>query len=220
MIHKDKLDKFFSVTDFNVITPLCESMCRHGSDKGRGIHNYTKFYNYIFSGSKEKELNIFEVGLGTDNTTIESNMGAGYNVGASLYGWEEYFTNSKIYGADVDKNILFNRGRITTYFVDQLDTNSIKSLLDNTLKDIDFDIIIDDGLHKFEANNNFLHNSIHKLKKGGVYIIEDVYEEIINKFKPLLTDEFFQKNNLKTGRIFQLPHPTNSFDNNLIVLVK
>ena len=109
MITKEKLDKFFSVTDFRVTTPLCESMCRHGSDKGRGIHNYTKFYNYIFSESKERELNIFEVGLGTDNTSIESNMGPGYNVGASLYGWEEYFINSKIYGADVDKNILFIR---------------------------------------------------------------------------------------------------------------
>jgi len=220
MITKEKLDKFFSVTDFRVTTPLCESMCRHGSDKGRGIHNYTKFYNYIFSESKERELNIFEVGLGTDNTSIESNMGPGYNVGASLYGWEEYFINSKIYGADVDKNILFNRGRITTYFIDQLDSNSIKSLLDTTLKDVNFDIIIDDGLHKFEANNNFLQNSIHKLKEGGVFIIEDVYEEIINKFKPLLTDEFFKKNNLKAGRVFQLPHSTNSFDNNLIVLVK
>ncbi len=220
MIRKDKLDGFLKETDFNSITPLCESMCRHGSDKGRGIHNYTKLYNYIFSDFKEHTLNIFEVGLGTNNIKIESNMGPNYNVGASLYGWEEYFTNSNIYGADVDRDILFNKGRIKTYYIDQLNIKSIKTLLDDTLKDVQFDIIIDDGLHKFEANNNFLLNSIHKLKAGGVYIIEDVYEEIINMFKPIFTNDFFIQNGIKIGRIFQLPHLTNSFDNNLIVLVK
>ena len=36
-----------------------------------------------------------------------------------------------------------------------------------------FDIIID-GIHDYKGNINFFENSIEYLKKGGVYIIEDV----------------------------------------------
>ena len=37
-----------------------------------------------------------------------------------------------------------------------------------------FDIIIDDGFHSFDAACCLYENSIHKLKKGGIYIIEDI----------------------------------------------
>lgn len=213
------------VLDFNGFdnqerTDLCEIMARHGSDKGRGIHNYSKFYNFLFDDIKDEHLNIFEVGLGTNNVNVPSNMGASYNVGASLYGWEEYFKNSKIFGADVDKDILFNKGRIQTFFVDQLDKKTINNLLDVTLKEIEFDIIIDDGLHQFVANNNFLINSIHKLKTNGVYIIEDVFDEIISKFNDVFTREFCTQHKIKTVRVVKLAHPTNNFDNNLIVILK
>jgi len=147
-------------------------------------------------------------------------MGASYNVGASLYGWEEYFLNSNIFGADVDKGILFNKDRIQTFFVDQLDKKTINDLLDNTLKDIVFDIMIDDGLHQFVANHNFLINSIHKLKTDGVYIIEDVFDEIILKFNDVFTREFCEQHKIKTVRVVKLDHPSNTFDNNLIVILK
>ena len=47
---------------------------------------------------------------------------------ASLYMWQEYFPNAEIFGADVDKRILFNEGRIKTYFVDQYSFESIKNV--------------------------------------------------------------------------------------------
>ena len=42
------------------------------------------------------------------------------------------------------------------------------------IKEKDFDLIIDDGAHFFDANINFYKNSFDKLKKNGYYIIEDV----------------------------------------------
>jgi predicted methyltransferase len=92
--------------------------------------------------------------------------------GASLQGWKKYFINSKIYGADIDKNILFKEDRIKTYYCNQTKPIEIITLFDSL--NIQFDIIVEDGLHTFDANIIFLNNAIHYLKKGGYYIIEDV----------------------------------------------
>ena len=50
------------------------------------------------------------------------------------------------------------------------------------IKEKDFDIIIDDGVHFFDANINFYENSIDKLKKNGYYLIEDIRLSEIKKF--------------------------------------
>ena len=98
-------------------TPLCEIMCRHGSDKGiANKHNYTTFYYSIFKNLTENKLRIFELGLGTNNVWLPSNMGADGRPGASLYGWREFFSNSNIFGADIDNNILFTTDKIKTFY--------------------------------------------------------------------------------------------------------
>lgn len=60
-------------------TDLCEIMSRHGSDKGSPTnncsHNYTKYYHELFSPVKLANLRIFELGLGTNNINVPSNMG-------------------------------------------------------------------------------------------------------------------------------------------------
>ena len=43
-----------------------------------------------------------------------------------------------------------------------------------------FDIIIDDGLHTLDAGIVFFENSFEKLRKDGVYIIEDVKYSYFN----------------------------------------
>lgn len=221
MVDSMKLDSFVSAVDLTSITPLCEIMTKFGSDKGNGHHhNYTKFYNYIFSNYSNAALNIFEVGLGSPNTNLPSNMGQDAKPGASLYGWREFFKYATIYGADVDRDILFTDERIQTFFMDQLNTESIKDVFDNLLESIDFDIIIDDGLHTFEANYNFLVNSIHKLKVGGIFIIEDILSSNIDQFTELLSNKFCQQYNIKSAKILKIPHHRNFGDNNLIVLLK
>ena len=103
-------------------TPLCEIMGKHQSDKGSinidsSWHNYTTFYYSIFKDLREKNLRVFELGLGTNNVNVPSNMGPNGRPGASLYGWSEFFPNADIFGADIDTDILFNTDKIKTFIV-------------------------------------------------------------------------------------------------------
>ena len=105
------------VFDPSKSTPLCEIMGRNLSDKGHinintSHHNYTTFYYSIFKDLCNKKLRVFELGLGTNNINIKSNMGKDGRPGASLYGWSEFFPNSEIFGADIDSEILFNTDKI------------------------------------------------------------------------------------------------------------
>lgn len=84
--------------------------------------------------------------------------------GASLRVWRDYFFNANIYGADIDKDILFKEEKIKTFYVDQLDTKSIKQMWANIGVE-NFDIIIEDGLHEPEANLNFFLILFLNLKK-------------------------------------------------------
>ena len=135
---------------------------------------------------------VFECGLGTNNPNLQSNMTINGMPGASLRVWRDYFKNAQIYGADIDKDILFQEDRIKTYYVDQLNTPSIETMW-GKIRIQNFDIIIDDGLHTTDANINLFINSFNKLKKNGIYIIEDVHSlelnnimEKLKKFSPEL----------------------------------
>ena len=117
-------------------------------------------------------------------------MGVSGTPGASLRVYRDYFKNAQIYAGDIDKKILFSSDRINTYYVNQLDTSSINKMWNNINID-GFDIIIDDGMHTLSASSNFFLNSFSKLKKKGIYIIEDVHTAYLidlvkklNSYKP------------------------------------
>ena len=190
---------------------LTELMNFYGSDKGGNgkIHNFSDYYSSIFYFKKNQIKNLLEVGLGTNNINLTSNMGADGKPLASLRAWQDYFKNAAIYGADIDKTILKNEGRIQTFFVDQTDKFSIELMFQN-IGNVLFDIIIDDGLHKFEANINLFENSFKFLSKEGIYIIEDVYSKDKEKFL-----NYFKKNNYNFS-IVDIFHPNNISNNSIV----
>jgi hypothetical protein len=212
------------VFDEKQSTPLCEIMGRNKSDKGSinitsSWHNYTPFYYRIFKDLRENSLRIFELGLGTNNVNVPSNMGVNGRPGASLYGWQEFFPHSDIFGADIDTDILFSADRIKTFYCDQTNSNIIKYMWNEPELQENFDIIIEDGLHTFNANVCFFENSIHKLNPNGYYIIEDisVHDEplFINKIKDWelqYTDCLF--------RLVKIPSSVNNYDNILLVVLR
>lgn len=210
--------------NYNEPTPLCEIMGKNKSDKGdiditNSWHNYTTFYYSIFNPLRYNNLRIFELGLGTNNVNIPSNMGKNGTPGASLYGWRDFFPNSDIFGADIDTNILFNTNKIKTFYCDQRNPEIIKKMWDESELQEQFDIIIDDGLHKFDANVCFFENSIHKLKQNGFFIIED----ILLKEEKLFEDKIKEWEDIYIGYLFTLikiPSSRNPFDNNLLVVFK
>ena len=67
---------------------------RKKSSQVVGFHNYTLFYHEFFHHMRSKQLNIFELGLGSNNPSIVGWMGKNARPGASIYGWSEYFKNS------------------------------------------------------------------------------------------------------------------------------
>jgi SAM-dependent methyltransferase len=204
-------------------TPLCEIMGRHQSDKGheniqKSGHNYTLLYYSIFKELRDKKLRIFELGLGTNNESLPSNMGKNGRPGASLYGWEEFFNKADIFGADIDKDILFNTDRIKTFYCDQTNPQVIKDMWNDSNLQENFDIIIEDGLHTFKSNVCFFENSIHKLKNNGYYIIEDIHNDNLNLFKTKI-QEWEKIYNDCSFKLIDLP-PTIKKDNNLLVVFK
>lgn len=145
---------------------------KHGSDKAR-VHQYYLVYAAILRDLGEvMPLNIFEVGLGTNMLDIVSNMGISGRPGASLRAFKDFLPNAQIFGADIDRRILFSEDRITTYFVDQTNRQSFDSLGDQL--PIKFDMMIDDGLHSPNANLNSLRFFLGRINNGGYAIIEDI----------------------------------------------
>jgi len=142
----------------------------HGSDK-TNRHNYHHLYGSILSDQANIK-NIFEIGLGTNNTDVVSNMGANGKPGASLRAFRDHCPNARIFGADIDKRILFKEERIETFFVDQTDSATFVSLASKIPND--FDLVIDDGLHSPHANVESLRFGLSIIKKGGWMIIEDI----------------------------------------------
>jgi len=212
------------VFDEKLATPLCEIMGRHQSDKGhinitRCHHNYTTFYYRLFKDFQLRNLRIFELGLGTNNVNLPSNMGAHGRPGASHYGWAEFFPNSLIFGADIDTDILFQTERIKTFYCDQTNPEIIKQMWDEPALKENYDIIVEDGLHTFSANVTFFENSIHKLKPNGYFIIEDIlhneehlFLDKIEEWKLRFADCSF--------KLLKIPSISNYYDNTLVVVHK
>jgi len=205
-------------------TQLCEIMGRQGSDKGsiyitKSYHNYTTFYYSIFKELRYNKLRVFELGLGTNNVNLPSNMGANGVPGASLYGWCEFFPNSNIFGADIDSNILFNTDKIKTFYCDQRNPEIIKNMWNHPSLQENFDIIIEDGLHTFEANVIFFENSIHKLKANGYFIIEDICVDNFKLFNNKIK-EWESKYKDCLFKLLTIRSSVNNIDNTLLVVFK
>lgn len=148
---------------------------KYGSDKSNE-HDYHYVYGSLFTDA-ESVTSVLEIGLGTNNTTVPSNMGESGKPGASLRAFRDYFSNANIYGADVDKQILFEENRIKTFFVNQLSQQTLDDL--GTITEDSFDLIIDDGLHQPSANIAVLAFGIGKLKPQGCLVIEDIKSESV-----------------------------------------
>ena len=199
---------------------LCFIMNFYGSDKGHPMndcnHCYTRFYHELFKPVRYEPLRIFELGLGTNNPNFPSNMGPNGKPGASLRGWKQYFPNASVFGADIDSGILFQEDRIRTYQCDQNDGNSIRTLWSNSELEEGFNIIIEDGLHIFESNVHFFENSYHKLKVGGIFIIEDVMYYTLDRWNHKLQEWTARFPNM-SFRLYLIPHERNLHDNTLVI---
>jgi hypothetical protein len=150
---------------------------KHGSDKA-SWHEYHRIYGSLLSGRRKDRLAILEIGLGSNNIDVPGNMWPWGKPGGSLRAFRDWAPNSSVYGADVDKRILFNEERISTFWVDQTDVVSLVGLR-SKIDTVRFDLIIDDGLHVPHANFNTLSTLMPLLKDDGVFVVEDILPSLL-----------------------------------------
>ena len=151
-----------------------------GSDKNG--HEYTSVYVWILNKLNKENISLLEIGLGTNDPDFISSMTANGKPGASLRAFREFIGSGDIYGADLDKKILFSEKGIKTAFVDQTKPETFSEMT-NYLGASKFDIIIDDGLHSTEANLNTLIFAIDALRIGGYCVIEDIPQRTVDAWK-------------------------------------
>jgi hypothetical protein len=144
---------------------------RYGSDKA-SPHEYHHLYGAILHDPAAVTA-VLEIGLGTNHEDVVSNMGQGGRPGASLRAFRDFLPGAQVYGADVDRRVLFDEERIRTFHVDQLDQRTFDDL--GREVGAEFDLVIDDGLHTPGANLATLLFALPRLKAGGVFVVEDVH---------------------------------------------
>lgn len=124
----------------------------HGwGDKGT-LHSYIDFYAEQMT--KRSNVSVLEIGV---------------EYGHSIAMWQEYFSNSRVYGIDIKQNKLefpldnFVLGDATNPEVIKKNFSRNK-----------FDYVIDDGSHVVKDQIAAFDLIFPKMKKGGKYFIEDV----------------------------------------------
>lgn len=120
-----------ALKDQNLIQHLTKQLTVHKSDKH--LLGYSSVYQTIFAEilnrAPSRPLKVVEVGIGSNNPSVASNMGVFGTPGASLRAFRDFLPAAEIVGGDVDRTILFSESGITTHYVDQLDISSLRLFL-------------------------------------------------------------------------------------------
>jgi hypothetical protein len=169
-----------------MLLTLDELSLKYNLDKNiaSGCHNYIPNYVELFENKRNVVKKVLEIGIGSvENGQMGGVVSSGYKTGNSLKCWSEYFPNSTIYGIDIFKHEELNTNRIITFQADQSNEQDLNNLIKNINDDLD--IIIDDGSHDgYHQAFSFLFLN-RFLSKEGMYVIEDIQPQNIDKFLDL-----------------------------------
>jgi hypothetical protein len=76
------------------LAELSEFYC---TDKKPSEHDYVQFYEFYFSGARNSQLSLLEIGVLEHPDKINRPFGA-----ASLRMWADYFPNGIVHGIDIN----------------------------------------------------------------------------------------------------------------------
>lgn len=185
---------------------LKELFDKYQSDKGE--IGYGEVYENLFAPFKDKLVYLLELGV---------------YAGGSLRAWQEYFTNAAIIGIDnnvepldLPKGVFFFRG-------DQQDEKFLGELV--ALFD-SFDIIIDDAGHFWGPQQASFRYLWPHVKKGGLYIIEDLATSYDRRYETKATaptaDFFWAKIPMVVSDVYRREQDIDSitFMANMVVVRK
>lgn len=124
------------------------------NDKGGQIHTYLETYDKLFKPF-QNGCTFLEIGLA---------------MGKSIELFDEYFENSKIYGVDI--SVVFTPGKYKND-VRILEADGTKPGFLNHIND-KFDLVVEDSTHMTSDQINTFNLVKPYMKKGSIYIIEDL----------------------------------------------
>ena len=178
-------------------TDLCQISKRFNIDKSsqrenpgpndsNHCHPYSILYSALFREARYSSMNFAEIGIAE---------------GRSLLMWQEYLSNSKIYGFEKWPQWLDN-WKSNYSDKERIQVNSMDVRFDSEIigplkaSGVMYDCILDDSSHYFYDMIRIIKCSIQFLKPGGMIIIEDIrrpYDEawFYNELTPVLNE--FQK---------------------------
>jgi 8-demethyl-8-alpha-L-rhamnosyltetracenomycin-C 2'-O-methyltransferase len=155
---------------------LTKLAIKYKTDKWGKKHHYTPVYYSLFRNQNKRRRvkKVLEIGVAE---------------GAGLRMFRDFFPNAIIYGAEIDDKRLILEEGIQTFKCDQSKKDDLVNLL--SIIGTDIDLVVDDGSHKPQDQVYTCLSIMPALKKGCIYVIEDVSDirivEPIKKFyKPSL----------------------------------
>ncbi len=137
---------------------------KYGTDKSSLGHHYTQIYESYFRALQNQNINFLEIGFAE---------------GPSARMWDTYFTNpfTRLYFLDTNpdcrKHLAGLSSRCSLNLVDQGNETALMEWIQSL--GIEFDVIIDDGGHHMHQQITSFKTLFPYLKKGGMYIIEDLH---------------------------------------------
>lgn len=129
-------------------------------------HHYHEVYEPLLSPYKKDRIQFLEVGIFH---------------GASTAAFDDYFKNGDIYGIDIftrtnpDELPVLQRDSVHWVKGDSMKPDIADKVRAKFGEDISFDFILDDGAHYPLSNELTFKYLWPLLKKGGTFIIEDVW---------------------------------------------
>lgn len=178
------------------MTRLCELATKYGTDKAG---YYTPFYDLILGGRDVRK--VLEIGIGTPEAMKHV---PGYEPGASLRMWAEYFPEAMIYGIDTDRTAVLKAkgGQIQCVVADQQKRSELIVVAQKAAwANGGIDLIVDDGDHSAKSQ---IFTAVHLmpfLAPGGLYIIEDAAPDCAPPF------EYFEVRGSRGARLILIRKP-------------
>jgi hypothetical protein len=136
-------------------------------------HRLDVLYEQILEPRRQDPLSLLEIGI---------------HKGRSLQAWREYLPHAEITAVDIDRTCeQFGGDRTTIFIGHQADRDFLKDVVTRTGP---LDIAIDDGSHKQSDQQASFEVLWPHIKRGGVYVIEDLhsgYRPKYNRGQVMLT---------------------------------
>lgn len=132
---------------------LTEMSWSYNTDKGVQHNEFTRFYDEVFAPYRHEPLRLLEIGVA---------------LGGSLMLWAEYFDHPSARIVGIDKNPIRRNfsGRVEVICEDVLRWDPSGR---------EFDIVVDDGSHRYVEVLAAFGKLWPRVRGGGLYVVEDIH---------------------------------------------